>query len=403
MERFKTLIAICMLCISLQACLQEVASNGDKLLTGAMQTGAYLPLLHAKKVALVSNHASLIGRTHLADSLLSLDVDLVKIFAPEHGFRGIADAGELIDHTTDSKTGLPVVSLYGSNKKPSPASLENVDIILFDLQDVGARFYTYIYTLTYIMEAAAGAGIPVIVLDRPNPNGFYVDGPVLEKEYSSFVGMHPVPVVYGMTIGEYGRMVNGEFWIHDSLQCDLEVIPLKNYDRGKLYKLPVRPSPNLPDWKSVYLYPSLCLFEGTVMSVGRGTDHPFTVYGHPDFLIGSFAFTPEPRQGAKYPRLEGKQCFGQNLEEYAENYDQAEHHFNLSWLINAFKELGSDSSFFTPYFDKLAGTFRLREQILSGTSEEKIRSSWQEDLDTFMEIRKKYLIYKDFKNADNAY
>jgi len=396
MERFKTLIAIFMLCISLQACLQEAANYGGNLQTGAMQTEKYLPLLKGKKVALVSNHSSLIGKTHLADSLLSLDVDLVKVFAPEHGFRGIADAGELIDQETDSKTGLPVVSLYGSNKKPTAESLTNVDIILFDLQDVGARFYTYIYTLTYVMEAAAEAGIAVIVLDRPNPNGFYVDGPVLEKEYASFVGMHPVPVVYGMTIGEYGRMVNGEYWLADSLRCVLEVIPLKNYDRGKLYKLPVHPSPNLPNWKSVYLYPSLCLFEGTVMSVGRGTEYPFTVYGHPDFYPGSFTFTPEPRQGAKYPKLEGAQCFGQNLERYAKNYELAEHHFNLLWLVHAFEVLNRDSSFFTPYFEKLAGTSILRKQILSGTSIEKIRSSWQEDLNTFMTIRKKYLIYEDF-------
>jgi uncharacterized protein YbbC (DUF1343 family) len=396
MKVFKTLVAICMLCISLQACLQEDASGKADLLTGAKQTDQYLPLLKDKKVALVANHASLIDKTHLADSLLSLDVALVKVFAPEHGFRGIADAGELIDNEIDKKTGLPVVSLYGSNKKPSKESLENIDIILFDLQDVGARFYTYIYTLTYVMEAAAEIGIPVILLDRPNPNGFYVDGPVLEKGYASFVGMHPVPVVYGMTIGEYGRMVNGEYWMADSLQCDLTVVPLKNYNRSELYRLPVRPSPNLPNWQSVYLYPSLCLFEGTVVSVGRGTDYPFTVYGHPDFHPGSFAFTPEPRQGAKHPKLQGEQCFGQNLEEYAKKYGQVEHHFNLSWLINAFEVLGSDSSFFTPYFDKLAGTSLLREQIISGTSLEKIRSSWQEHLDTFMEIRKKYLIYKDF-------
>jgi len=247
------------------------------------------------------------------------------------------------------------------------------------------------------MEAAAEAGIPLIVLDRPNPNGFYIDGPVLEKEYRSFVGMHPVPIVYGMTIGEYGRMVNGEYWLADSLQCDLRIIPLKNYERNKLYKLAVRPSPNLPDWKAVYLYPSLCLFEGTVMSVGRGTETPFTIFGHPDFKIGSFAFTPEPGPGAKHPKLEGEQCTGQNLEEYAENYPNITEHFKLKWLLSAYKILGEDSAFFIPYFEKLTGTSKLRKQILSGTPIVDIKASWQDDLSAFKKIRKKYLIYPDFE------
>lgn len=397
MERFKTLIAICMLFFSLQACNQNNKIMNKALETGAMQIDTYLPLMQGKKVALVANHSSLLGDTHLADSLLSLNVNLVKVFAPEHGFRGLADAGELVDDGIDSKSGLEVVSLYGSNKKPSPESLEGVDMILFDLQDVGARFYTYIYTLTYVMEAAAEAGIPVIVLDRPNPNGFYIDGPVMEKEYSSFVGMHPVPVVYGMTIGEYGKMVNGEYWLSDSIKCDLYVIPLKNYDRSKLYKLPVRPSPNLPTWESVYLYPSLCLFEGTVVSIGRGTDYPFSVYGHPDLKSGSFVFTPESRPGAKYPKLQGVPCFGQNLNGYAHAYEEVEYHFKLGWIINAYNELGNDSTFFTPYFEKLIGTSNLRAQIINGESIKQIRSSWKEDLDIFNTVRKKYLIYEDFE------
>jgi len=396
MERLKTLIAICMLCISMQACMQEDDAAEAKLLTGAMQTSEYIPLLEGKQVALVSNHTSRIEDIHLADTLLSLDLNIVKVFAPEHGFRGIADAGEMINNETDPKTALPIISLYGSDKKPTRQSLENVDIILFDLQDVGARFYTYIYTLTYVMEAAAESGIPVIVLDRPNPNGFYIDGPVLDKEYASFVGMHPVPIVYGMTIGEYGQMVNGEYWLADSIQCDLKVIPLKNYDRSKLYKLPVRPSPNLPTWESIYLYPSLCLFEGTVVSVGRGTDYPFTVYGHPDIKTGSFVFLPESRLGAKYPKLEGDTCYGQNLSGYAASFNEIREHFNLIWLLGAFEQLGNDTSFFTPYFDKLAGTSILRKQIISGTPIDEIRTSWQEDLDAFNFIRKKYLIYEDF-------
>jgi uncharacterized protein YbbC (DUF1343 family) len=397
MDRIKSLIALCLVCFSLQACLQEKHEEEATLLSGAMQTDIYLPDLQGKKIALVANHASLIADVHLADTLLSLGVDLIKVFGPEHGFRGIADAGEYVKDGIDLKTGLPVESLYGSNRKPSQKSLHGVDLILFDLQDVGTRFYTYIYTLTYVMKAAAEAGIPVMVLDRPNPNGFYIDGPVMEDEYTSFVGMHPVPIVYGMTIAEYGMMVNGEYWMEDSLQCDLTVIPLKNYDRKKIYKLPVKPSPNLPNWQSVYLYPSLCLFEGTVMSIGRGTDHPFSIYGHPDFFIGSFAFTPESRPGAKSPKLMGELCTGQNLSGYAEHYQEERDHFNLQWLIGAYEVMGKDTGFFIPYFEKLAGTGELRKQIISGTPIDEIRVSWQEDLDKFKVIRKKHLLYEDFE------
>jgi len=397
MDRIKSLIALCLVCFSLQACLQEKLNDEATLMSGAMQTDMYLPDLQGKKIALVANHASLIADVHLADTLLSLGVDLIKVFGPEHGFRGIADAGEYVKDGIDLKTGIPVESLYGSNRKPSQESLKGIDLILFDLQDVGARFYTYIYTLTYVMEAAAEAGIPLMVLDRPNPNGFYIDGPVMEDTYTSFVGMHPVPIVYGMTIAEYGMMVNGEYWMADSLQCDLRVVPLKNYDRKKLYKLPVKPSPNLPDWQSVYLYPSLCLFEGSVMSVGRGTDHPFSIYGHPDFYIGSYAFTPESRPGAKNPKLMGEHCTGQNLSAYAEHYREADDHFNLQWLIGAYEVMGTDTGFFIPYFEKLAGTGELRKQIISGTPIDEIRASWQEDLDKFKSIRKKYLLYKDFE------
>lgn len=366
-------------------------------MTGASQMDTYIPALEGKRIALVANHTSLLGNTHLADTLLSRNINIVKVFAPEHGFRGSADAGEYVKDGTDVQTGVPIVSLYGSNRKPSQESLQNIDLVLFDLQDVGARFYTYIYTLTYVMEAAAEAGIPVMVLDRPNPNGFYVDGPVMEEEHTSFIGMHPVPIVYGMTIGEYGRMVNGEYWLSDSLQCDLTVIPLKNYDRKMLYKLPVKPSPNLPNWQSIYLYPSLCLFEGTVMSVGRGTDHPFTIYGHPDFMIGSYTFIPESKAGAKHPKLEGDTCFGQNLTGYAESYRKISHHINLQWLINGYQVLGMDSSFFNSYFEKLSGTDELRKQISIQMSEYDIRESWQPGLQKFKKIRKKYLIYEDFE------
>jgi uncharacterized protein YbbC (DUF1343 family) len=391
MTRIRTLAGSFLVFIALQACVQEA-----ELSTGAMQTDAYVPLMEGKRVAVVANHSSLIGDVHLVDSLLHLGININKVLAPEHGFRGTADAGELISNGIDTKTGLTIVSLYGKNKKPKQEDIEDVDIILFDLQDVGARFYTFIYTLTYVMEAAAEAGIPIIVLDRPNPNGFYIAGPVLEPGYASFVGMHPVPIVYGMTIGEYGLLVNGEYWLADSLQCNLTVIPLKNYDRSKLYKLPVQPSPNLPTWQSVYLYPSLCLFEGTVVSVGRGTDYPFSIYGHPDFHLGSFAFTPEPKPGAKHPKLEGKHCYGQNLNGYAENYHEIDDHFNLQWLVGAYELLGKDSSFFNPYFKELAGTDQLRGQIISGISIAKIMSGWQPGIERFKKIRKHYLLYEDF-------
>lgn len=387
--------------LAFPACLQN--TNQDKnepekaFQTGAEQTELYLKLLKGKRVALVANQTSMLGETHLVDALIEQGIDLIRVFAPEHGFRGYADAGELIEDGKDAKTGIPLISLYGANRKPSAKSLDGIDIILFDIQDVGARFYTYISTLTYVMEAAATLNIPVIILDRPNPNGFYIDGPVMEKEYTSFVGLHPVPIVYGMTIGEYGMMVNGEYWLADSIQCNLKVIPLKNYDRNELYKLPVKPSPNLPGWQSVYLYPSLCLFEGTVMSVGRGTDYPFTTYGHPKFLIGSYAFTPESRPGAKHPKLEGKNCTGQYLVGYANYYKEVEDHLNLLWLISGYEVLGKDSAYFIPYFEKLAGTGELRKQIMGSVPIEQIQASWQDDLEKFKIIRKKYLIYEDFE------
>jgi uncharacterized protein YbbC (DUF1343 family) len=401
MQKAKSLIVVVFALFTFQACLQNpqesMKEDVTELLTAAQQTASYLPLLEGKRVALVANHSSLIDDIHLADSLLALDVDIVKVLAPEHGFRGMADAGEHVADGKDVKTQLPVISLYGTNRKPNAQTLKGIDLILFDLQDVGTRFYTYISTLTFVMETAAEQGIPVLVLDRPNPNGFYIDGPVMEKEHSSFVGLHPVPIVYGMTIGEYGLMVNGEYWLADSLQCELKVIPLTNYDRNKLYKLPIKPSPNLPNWQSVYLYPSLCLFEGTVVSAGRGTDAPFTLYGHPDFHIGSFAFTPEPRPGAQHPKLEGIQCFGQNLIGYADQYEGVFDHLNLQWLTSAYEVIGNDSTFFIPYFENLAGTSNLRKQIISGASIGEIKASWQDDLDKFKRIRNKYLIYKDFE------
>lgn len=374
---------------------RPVLKNYDEITTGAARTDQYLSLLQGLNVGIVAHKASRLNQTHLVDSLLARGVHLVKIFSPEHGFRGEAEAGESINSTIDNKTLLPLVSLYGKNKKPTDANMKDIDIMLFDLQDVGVRFYTYISTLTYVMEACAAHGIPLVVLDRPNPNGFYVDGPVLEPEFTSFVGMHPVPIVYGLTIGEYALMVNGERWLHDSLPCRLTVIPLLDYTHNCIVKLQTEPSPNLPNWRSVYLYPSLCLFEGTIMSVGRGTDLPFEVIGHPDFYLGSFIFSPRSIPGkSSTPKYMGKNCYGQNLSGYAYNYRYNENKLNLSWLIGAYQFMMQDHTFFNDYFDTLAGTDKLRKQIISQSSEYSIRKSWEEGLAYFRSIREKYLLYE---------
>lgn len=361
--------------------------------TGAMQTEIYLPMLENKHVGVVANQTSIMDNgTHLIDTLLSYNIDIQCIFTPEHGFRGTADEGASIASGVDAKTGISIVSLYGKNKKPTAEQLQSIDILLFDLQDVGCRFYTYISTMTYVMEAAAENDIPVIVLDRPNPNGFYVDGPVLEKENSSFVGMHCVPIVYGLTIGEYALMVNGEQWLTAGLQCDLTVIPLGNYIRNAIYKLPVKPSPNLPNWEAVYLYPSLCLFEGTDVSVGRGTDMPFQVYGHPA-MTNDFVFVPRTAEGHRAPLYSDKECHGKDLSEYAHNYQNNEQKLNLSWILDARKQLKDDEKFFNNYFIKLVGIADMQQKIDSGASEDEIRSSWKSGIDNYLIIREKYLIY----------
>ena len=363
----------------------------DHYVSAAMQLDDYLPMLEGKRVGVVGNQTSIIGVTHLVDSLLSLGVDIRKIYTPEHGFRGKADAGAKVNSSKDEKTGLPIVSLYGKNKKPTPEMLQGIDVILFDLQDVGVRFYTYISTMSYVMEAAAENGLPVIVLDRPNPNGFYVDGPVLKTENKSFVGMHQVPVVYGMTIGEYAMMVNGEGWLKGGINCDLTVIPIKDYNRNAIYELPVKPSPNLPNWESVYLYPTLCFFEGSIVSLGRGTETPFQVYGHPD-MRGSYTFTPKSTSGASKPLLEGQRCRGENLVEYAHDYAHNANELHLEWIIEAYQQLkGKD--FFIDYFRLLAGDKQLRRDIENGKSADEIRASWENDLESFKAMREKYLMY----------
>ena len=363
----------------------------DHYVSAAMQLDDYLPMLEGKRVGVVGNQTSIIGETHLVDSLLSLGVDIRKIYTPEHGFRGKADAGAKVNSSKDEKTGLPIVSLYGKNKKPTPEMLQGIDVILFDLQDVGVRFYTYISTMSYVMEAAAENGLSVIVLDRPNPNGFYVDGPVLKTENKSFVGMHQVPVVYGMTIGEYAMMVNGEGWLKGGINCDLTVIPIKGYNRNAIYELPVKPSPNLPNWESVYLYPTLCFFEGSIVSLGRGTETPFQVYGHPD-MRGSYTFTPKSTSGASKPLLEGQRCRGENLVEYAHDYAHNANELHLEWIIEAYQQLkGKD--FFIDYFRLLAGDNQLRRDIENGKSADEIRASWEDDLAAFKAVRAKYLMY----------
>lgn len=389
---------------SLSSCASAPSSNNIKtglkgenqILLAAERTEQYFPLLNNKKVALVANHSSRIKDVHIVDSLISAGINVVKIFTPEHGFRGKADAGEKISDAVDAKTGLPIVSLYGNNKKPTANQLKEVDVVLFDIQDVGARFYTYISTLHYVMEACAENGVALIVLDRPNPNGFYVDGPVLEEAQQSFVGMHPVPVVHGMTIGEYAMMINGENWLENGAQCNLKVVKMQNYDHSKKYQLPVKPSPNLPNMLSVYLYPSLCFFEGTAISVGRGTLFPFQQIGHPSFKSYNHLFIPKSMVGATDPKLEGRECFGyffnaDSVEKWLENP-----RINLDWLLEFYAAFKEKDEFFNSYFNLLAGNTELKQAIVAGKTSEEIRTSWQKDLKEFKLIRKKYLLYKDF-------
>ena len=365
----------------------------EQYVCGAQDTDNYLHLLEGKSVGVVANQTSLIGDTHLVDSLVSLGVNVKRIFTPEHGFRGAADAGAKVTNGKDEKTGIEIASLYSKTKKPTDEMLRDIDIMLFDLQDVGVRFYTYISTLTYVMEACAENDIRVVVLDCPNPNGFYIDGPVLKPENKSFVGMHPVPVVYGMTIGEYGKMVNGEGWLKNGIHCELTVVGVPGYDRNAIYELPVKPSPNLPNWESVYLYPSLCLFEGTIVSVGRGTEKPFQIFGHPE-LRGDYTFTPQSMEGASKPMFEGEKCRGLDLTEFAHDYANNTPQLHLEWLIDAYQQLtGKNYLFFKKYFNNLAGDNILIQQIENGKSAEGIRASWVPDLEKFKAIREKYLIY----------
>ena len=385
--------------------------NGLKtVLVGANQTETYLPFLNGKRVGIVANQTSVIftenGYTHLVDSLVSLNVNITNIFVPEHGFRGKADAGEKIVDGIDPKTGIPIISLYSANKKPKleqiketekyesdiETGVSKIEIMVFDLQDVGVRFYTYISTLHYVMEACAESNIPVLILDRPNPNGHYIDGPILEPEHSSFVGMHPVPVVYGMTIGEYAQMINGEKWLENGVQCDITVIPVQNYTHQTPYSLPIKPSPNLPNDVAINLYPSLCFFEGTNVSAGRGTNKQFQVFGSPflnrDMFPYTYEFTPQPNEGAKYPKHKDKLCYGLDLSQ-----TKPLNRLDLNYLIEAYQATENKDEFFNAFFTKLAGTKKLQEQIEGRHTAYELKKNWVRGLQAFDEMRQNYVIY----------
>ena len=382
--------------------------NEKDVITGAQQFELYLPKLKDKKVAIVTNVSGLVGKKSLVDTLLKLKVNIKKVFGPEHGFRGIADAGEKVKNNIDKKTGIPVISLYGSHKKPSTADLKNIDVVIYDIQDVGVRFYTFISTLTYVMEACAENNVEVIVLDRPNPNGFYVDGPIMTDKYKSFLGVHNVPLVYGMTTAEYAQMVNGEGWLKakiktikpDSFEiktvsCNLSVVPVKNYDHNCTYNLPVKPSPNLPNLNAVLLYPALGLFEGTIMSLGRGTDFPFEVIGHPFYSIKDFSFIPRPNAITKEPKYKNQTCYGVDLRKEID-LQNPPRQIQLKYLIEFYKDL-QDTAFMDRNFNWHSGNDELQQQIKTNKTEAEIRLSWKKDIDSFKDIRKKYLLYKDFE------
>ncbi|HNW88696.1 MAG TPA: DUF1343 domain-containing protein [Bacteroidales bacterium] len=395
------LLNFCTFACTSQNIISEVTGTDiypKDIRVGAEQTEVYYPWIKGKKIAIVANQTSMIQKTHLVDSLVNAGFDVKKVLCPEHGFRGDAEAGEVIGNTTDKKTKLPVISLYGKNKKPTAEDLKDVDVVLFDIQDVGARFYTYISTMHYVMEACAENNKLFIVLDRPNPNGYYVDGPVLEKEFTSFVGMHPVPIVHGMTIAEYACMINGEKWLNNDIQCPLKYVTVVNYKHADFYQLPDKPSPNLPGMESIYLYPTLCLFEGTCISVGRGTERPFEIIGSPLLDSTGFSFTPRSIPGmSKNPPYEGKLCHGYDFKNYSANYIKGYGKLYLFPLLELYRQLNGKTEFFNSFFNSLAGTASLKQQIISGATEEDIRKSWQPELEKFKKIRKKYLLYTDFE------
>jgi uncharacterized protein YbbC (DUF1343 family) len=419
-----TTFSLLLLLFSCAAQKEPAASSKEvKVLAGAERINVYLPLIKGRKVGIFANQTSMVGNTHLVDTLRSLGIDIKVIFGPEHGFRGTADAGEKIGNYTDSKTGIPVVSLYGSKRRPSAEDVKDVDVLIFDIQDVGVRFYTYISSLEEFMEAAFELQKPLMILDRPNPNGFYVDGPVLDKKYKSFVGMQPVPIVYGMTIAEYAFMIAGEGWLSEKANAKyayyktaqnsvdtpfhFQVIKCAGYNHTTKYELPVKPSPNLPNMQSIYLYPSTCLFEGTVLSEGRGTDKPFQVFGHPLLPKNLYSFTPNPNAGAKSSKLYGQVCYGWDLSGTKEEVlAKIDNKVQLKWLFDAYQQFPKKETFFLEpksgnmdqsFFMKLYGDKHIWEYIMGGGTAEGIRKSWEPKLSEFKQIRKKYLLYDDFE------
>jgi len=410
---FLSLLAISVLNTVAQPLNKPIANS---VITGADRTAVYFPLLKSKKVAVFANQTSIVANTHLVDTLLASGINVVKIFGPEHGFRGDADAGEHVKDAKDSKTGIAIISLYGNHKKPTVEDLEDVDVVVFDIQDVGVRFYTYISSLEYVLEACLENHKPIMILDRPNPNGFYVDGPVLNKKFKSFVGMQPVPIVYGMTIGEYAMMIAGEGWLSEKANrinafnitteptvdtpFHFTVIKCKNYDHNTKYELPIMPSPNLKSMQSIYLYPSTCFFEGTVLSEGRGTSHPFQIFGHPALPKNLYSFTPMPNAGAKKSKCFGQKCYGWFVDGSNEQVlSKLDNSINLQYFLDAYKLFPGKDSFFLKnnFIDKLAGNNEFQQQVKKGLSKDTIRKSWKNDLEKFKVIRKKYLLYKDFE------
>lgn len=390
MKRLSILLAV----LCWQACPAQGRILNERVTVGAERMDEYLPHLDGRRVGVVCNHTAMVGGRHLVDTLLSRGVDIALVWAPEHGFRGNLGAGEHVNDDTDAATGLRIASLHGNNKKPKAGDIRKCDVVVFDIQDVGLRFYTYLSTLHYVMEACAENGVPLILLDRPNPNGMYVDGPVLDTaKHRSFVGMHPIPVVHGMTFGELGRMINGEGWLQRGAECDLRVVECLGYTRQTRYELPVRPSPNLPNMRSVYLYPSLCFFEATPVSVGRGTGFPFQVYGSPA-LKGDFSFTPRPNEGAPDPPQNGKTCHGRDLRIEPDNETVISHGVDLSYLIDCYRQAGG-TGFLSQFFEKLAGVSYVRDMIEAGCTAEEIKARWSKDVEHFLAARSSYLIYEE--------
>lgn len=388
----KLIISILLLCtLSLQA----FAQTDERVITGDEQTSEYFPLLEGKRIAIFSNHTGMIGNKHLLDVLLENQFNVVAIFSPEHGFRGDADAGEHVSSSVDSKTGVPILSLYdGKLGKPSEASMNKFDLLIVDIQDVGLRYYTYYASMCRLMDACAEYGKKMLILDRPNPNGHYVDGPLLDMKHKSGVGWLPIPVVHGMTLGELALMVNGEHWLPESHTCDVTVIPCKNYTHQTKYRLPIPPSPNLPNMTSVYLYPSTCYFEATPVSLGRGTDKPFQVYGHPDMKGYSYSFTPRSMPGAKNPPQLNKLCHGVDLSGMS-NEEIWKRGLDLSYVIDAYRNLNIGDKFFTSFFEKLIGVDYVRRMIEDGKDADEIKACWQDDVKKFKEQRKPYLLYAE--------